>query len=49
MSRRTAQRVLWVAALFLVPVPLLTFGAFVPTMRLLELTTVILVSSTPQG
>jgi len=49
MSRRTAQRVLWVAALFLVPVPLLTFGAFVPTMRLLELTTVILVTVLVEG
>lgn len=49
MSRRTAQRVLWIAFLFLVPVPLLTFGAFVPTMRLLELTTVIVITIVVEG
>lgn len=50
MSAKTARRILWVAALFLVPVPLMAFtDAFVPTMRLLQLTSVILIVILAEG
>lgn len=50
MSRTTARRVLWAAALLLIPVPLLALGdAFVPTARLLELGLVVLVTIFVEG
>ncbi len=50
MTQKTAQRLLWGAALFLVPVPLMAFAdAFVPTMRLLELTMVIVITVVVEG
>ncbi len=50
MRRKTAQRALWVAALFLVPVPVLAFAeAFIPTMRIFELTLVVLITIVVEG
>ena len=50
MSRKTARRALWAAALFLVPVPLLAFAdAFVPTMRVVELALVVLITIFVEG
>lgn len=45
-----ARRLLWIAALLLVPVPLLIFTeAFVPTARLLELAGVVLITIFVEG
>lgn len=50
MSRTNAQRALWIAALFLAPVPLLAFAdAFVPTMRIVELALVVLITIFIEG
>ncbi|MDG2307250.1 MAG: hypothetical protein P8R42_21910 [Candidatus Binatia bacterium] len=50
MSRTTARRALWTAALFLAPVPLLAFAdAFVPTMRVVELALVVAITIFVEG
>ena len=50
MSRKTARRVLWVAALLLVPVPLLAIAeAFVPVARIFELGLVVLITILVEG
>jgi len=50
MSRTVARRFLWIAALVLVPVPLLAFaGAVVPTARFVELAVVVLITIFVEG
>ena len=50
MPRATARRVLWVAGLLLVPVPLMALAdAFVPTARILELGLVVLITILVEG
>lgn len=50
MSRPAAQRILWAAGLVLVPFPLLAFAdAFVPALRMLELSLIILIAIVVEG
>lgn len=51
MQEKTARRLLWAAALFLVPVPLALFigDPFVPAMRYLELALVVLITIFVEG
>ena len=47
---KSTRRALWIASLLLVPVPLWVFAeAFVPTARLLELGTVVLITIAVEG
>lgn len=47
---RTPRRILWIASLFLVPVPLWIFAmALVPTARLVELAIIVLITIAVEG
>lgn len=49
MSRRTATLLLWITALLVVPAPTVLFGAVLPTLRIVELAGVVLITILVEG